>query len=177
MDHLPPHTIIGSGQHSWSNRCRLSPLPAYAHHSLSLGQVGQRFGQWEIIAPDRLYDEKWGGVRVPALCHGCESFEWVFLTGLRRGMSTQYRIDNDRGYEPGNLRWASRSTNARNTRISKLPEGWVFRQEEWPYERHTVEHLLRAGLSREDILARARLAVAERRKCWWRIEERLQSMT
>lgn len=30
------------------------------------------------------------------------------------------RIDNNRGYEPGNCRWVTRSENARNTRVNHL---------------------------------------------------------
>lgn len=244
MDRLPPHQIIGSGQHWWSNRCDLTPLPAYAHHSLNRDQVGQCFGQWEIIAPDRLYGARWGHALAPAMCHGCDSLVWVSLGNVTTGKSTQCnscsacsdvprwlvkrcsaqqqrcenprnpgyadyggrgitfefdsptaaaewvmwelglerdkeldRIDNDRGYAPGNLRWVSRSQNTRNTRASKLPEDWEYLEGDWPYARHTVERLLRAGLSREDILARARQAVVDRRKGWQRISARLESLT
>ena len=31
------------------------------------------------------------------------------------------RIDNDRGYEPGNVRWATRAEQSRNTRRSHSP--------------------------------------------------------
>ncbi len=32
------------------------------------------------------------------------------------------RIDNDRGYEPGNVRWVTRSENCRNTRVNRVVE-------------------------------------------------------
>jgi hypothetical protein len=47
-----------------------------------------------------------------------DSFE-TFLRDVGPRPSRQYtldRIDNDRGYEPGNVRWATRTTQMRNTR-------------------------------------------------------------
>lgn len=45
------------------------------------------------------------------------------------------------------------------------------------YAESTVRRLLSSGLSRDQIIARAKRAVAERRKGWPRIESRLASMT
>jgi hypothetical protein len=86
------------------------------------------------------------------------------------------RIDNNGHYEPGNLRIASSQLNRRNTRRNKLGLGWTYVPAQWPYERLTVERLLRSGLTREEILARAQKAVDEKRKGWRRIRARLESM-
>jgi hypothetical protein len=43
--------------------------------------------------------------------------------GSRPDGSTMDRIDNDRGYEPGNMRWATRSMQGRNRRSGVVPRG------------------------------------------------------
>lgn len=84
------------------------------------------------------------------------------------------RVDNNRGYAPGNLRWATRVQNMANRRITILEE---YRPENWPYAEGVVRKKLRQGFSREEIIEHARLAVKEKRKNWRTIEQRLQSMT
>jgi hypothetical protein len=84
------------------------------------------------------------------------------------------RIDNSKGYAPGNLRFADHRTNCINQRRNILPE---WNPSEWPYSRVVVVKLLKAGTSREGILARARLAVQEKRKNWRGILAKLESMT
>ena len=84
------------------------------------------------------------------------------------------RVDNNRGYAPGNLRWATRKQNAANRQNTILEE---YKPEEWPYAVGVVRRRLREGLTREQIIEQARQAVKEKRKNWRGIEQRLQSMT
>lgn len=84
------------------------------------------------------------------------------------------RIDNDGNYEPGNLRWASREKNLGNRRLTVLPK---WNPEEWPYARTVVTRKLSQGLTREQILEDARLAVQEKRKGWQKIADKLASLT
>jgi len=84
------------------------------------------------------------------------------------------RVDNNGHYELTNLRWASRAQQMANRSVTRLSE---YDPQFWPYEEHTVRRLLSEGFSREEILARAEVAVKEKRKGWHRIQARLLSMT
>lgn len=71
------------------------------------------------------------------------------------------RIDNEKGYEPGNLRWETRAENSANTRRTRKVfwEGMVYSATAWgkkytKYSSTTVARFLRAGILPTDILAR-----------------------
>lgn len=83
------------------------------------------------------------------------------------------RIDNNKGYAPGNIRFVTRQQNARNRRVTVLSE---FHQMYWPYVENVVYRKLISGMTREEIIESARLAVKEKRKNWRLIEARLEFM-
>ena len=84
------------------------------------------------------------------------------------------RIDNDKDYEVGNLRFASHKENNRNKRNTVLSE---FKQVHWPFSYPVVIRKLSAGANRNRIIEDAHLAVVERRKNWRTIDARLDFMT
>ena len=84
------------------------------------------------------------------------------------------RINNDKDYAPGNLRFATHSVNNSNKRCTVLSH---FSQEYWPYARSVVIRKLSQGLTREEIIQDAETAVFERRKNWRIISARLDFMT
>lgn len=84
------------------------------------------------------------------------------------------RIDNNGNYAPGNVRWATRKENYANRRCTRFEE---WRPQDWPYSKNQVSRRLKAGMTREQILADAWKAVAEKRKNWRGILEKLRSMT
>jgi hypothetical protein len=99
---------------------------------------------------------------------------WVMDNlGLHRHLELD-RIDNNGHYEPGNLRYATRTTQQKNRRDSKV----TIQTEEWakiksPYGVFTTLRMLRLDWSEQQIIASAKKAVQEKRKNWRTIEENL----
>ena len=100
---------------------------------------------------------------------------WIMknLSGVRREGEID-RIDNNRGYAPGNIRFVTHAENQRNKRNTRLP---YWDPAEWPYARSVVVRKIAAGMTRSKIIAEARKAVREKRKNWKGIAIKLSCMT
>lgn len=84
------------------------------------------------------------------------------------------RIDNNGHYEPGNIRFVTRKENCSNRRITRLVE---WNPTYWPYARNVVVRKIAQGMSREEIIQDAILAVQDKRKNWRIIDAKLDFMT
>jgi hypothetical protein len=84
------------------------------------------------------------------------------------------RIDTNRGYEVGNLRFVTRKEQMANRRLTVLSR---YEPSYWPYSETTVRKKLAQGESREQIIQDAKDAVSSKRKNWSCIQKRLESMT
>lgn len=105
-----------------------------------------------------------------------EAAQWMMdHCGLQKDREID-RISNDGHYEAGNLKWSSKSEQMLNNRRTKVPRGFNYRENEWPYSKDTTLKYVRAGMSRGQILQMAREAVAAKRKNWRGIQKRLESM-
>lgn len=88
-----------------------------------------------------------------------EASRWVLETlGLPPDRCYQLdRIDNDGHYEPGNLRWANQVANMNNTRKAGARDAFMSFRKRFPdvmYADATLEKLIRAGMSDEEIVSR-----------------------
>lgn len=89
--------------------------------------------------------------------------EWIVenLGYPKKGESID-RIDNSKGYSPGNLRWASRTVQAQNKRPKGCSEEWArikrlhILKPEFGIER--IREFVKEGLSDEQIISRKRTA-------------------
>jgi len=94
------------------------PIPKYSHTKL--------YGIWESIK-QRCYNpnvkqyKDYGGRGISMCDEWHKSFfafrEWAFVSGYKQGLQID-RIDNDKGYSPGNCRFVSRKEQMRNRRNS-----------------------------------------------------------
>jgi hypothetical protein len=91
------------------------------------------------------------------------------------------RIDNDGHYSPDNLRLVTSRENKLNSRTEIVllsVDGELIPWADWdsPYSPRLTQRLAAAGLTAEQILDRAREAVAKKVKNWRAIALRLQSL-
>jgi hypothetical protein len=126
-------------------------LPEY----LSWNSMRQR-----CCNPNALNYENYGG-RGIEVCERWQLFEnFVADMGKRPENHSLDRIDNDKGYEPGNCRWATRKEQSSNTRRCRFHE--------WNGEMCTMARLAEiAGLSRPTMFKRLM-------KLGWSLEAAMQ---
>lgn len=87
---------------------------------------------------------RYGG-RGITVCERWQKFEnFLADMGERPGDLTLDRIDNDRGYEPGNCRWTTRAVQVRNRGATKLTEAQV----------QDIRRLLASGALQREAAAR-----------------------
>jgi hypothetical protein len=106
-----------------ARKARAKPKPERKHRH---GMSGSRsYKIWSCMRarcenPNHNHYSYYGG-RGIAVCEQWKNFEG-FLADMGEAPSgmTIERVDNDRGYEPGNCRWASRADQNRNTRRNRL---------------------------------------------------------
>jgi hypothetical protein len=73
--------------------------------------------KWRCLDPNNKDFPRWGGAGVTIWPEWVDSFERFFAdVGPRPKGTTLDRIDGTRGYEPGNVRWATPTEQARNRR-------------------------------------------------------------
>lgn len=104
--------------------------------------------------------DQYGGRGIGVCSRWRRSFE-AFLADMGRKPGPTYsidRIENDRGYEPGNCRWATKTEQARNRRTVRIVD--------WQGKRQTIaEWALETGLSV--------LTIRQRLRSHWSIERTL----
>lgn len=136
----------------------------YGQAFKSLLRLGAQAKQ-RCVNPNSIGFSNYGGRGISFLFPSIRAFaEWV-ANNLGPKPSEKFsldRIDNERGYEPGNLRWATRAEQARNKRVYKRTKnGERIRtlktmRQDLTYE--TIRLWVRDGLSDEEILNRGKYA-------------------
>lgn len=83
--------------------------------------------KWRCLDPNNADYPRWGGRGIGVCQEWVDSFEAFYAhLGPRPKGTTLDRIDGSRGYEPGNVRWATPKQQARNRKdfvIIKTPLG------------------------------------------------------
>lgn len=115
------------GQHTTSCGCRrmLACVEARTTHGEAARPRSAEYKVWtdmksRCLNPQRRAFANYGARGITVCERWSGSFE-AFLSDMGRRPSGNHeidRIDNDRGYEPGNCRWVPRAENVRNRRVS-----------------------------------------------------------
>ena len=121
---VPPHRI--SAWEEGRASCRCAKAARTERRTSASGVRSPEYNAWKNMRdrcnrPAVKNFSRYGG-RGIAVCERWESFE-NFLADMGPKPSPDHSIDrvnNDRGYEPGNCAWATRKTQSRNRRTTRL---------------------------------------------------------
>lgn len=111
--------------------------------------------------PDNTSFPRYGGrgIAVDPAWHGPEGFHrFLAYVGPRPAGTSIERIDNDKGYRPGNVRWATAKEQQNNRGLSRIItfDGKAMNVRDWSRHlgmgKNTVDARLRAGWSVERAL-------------------------
>jgi hypothetical protein len=125
-----PRTVRRGWGKFCSQRCKLrfeNEQRFVRHGEARKGAKTVEYRVWRGIKDRCLYPLRrgyagYGGRGIGVCPEWARSFE-TFLRDVGRRPGPGYsldRIDNDQGYRPGNVRWATRSEQARNTRANRV---------------------------------------------------------
>lgn len=106
-------------------------------------RYSREYGSWQAMKarcldPRNKDYPRWGGRGITICQEWIESFEAFFAhTGPRPAGTTLDRIDGTKNYEPGNVRWATATDQARNRRGAFT---WHVRGVEFPSHGEAAKH-------------------------------------
>jgi hypothetical protein len=101
---------------------------AIKHGDTAGGRIAVEHKCWasmkaRCLNPSALNFKHYGGRGITVCDEWVDDYE-AFLAHVGRRPSSQHsldRVDNERGYEPGNVRWATKTEQARNRRPRRDP--------------------------------------------------------
>lgn len=137
-------------------------------HGMSLHPAYRNWVHAKTRCNDKSNDcYKYYGGRGIKVCERWASFEgfWEDMGALWRQGLTLDRIDNDKGYEPGNCRWATareQANNRRNNRIILTPKGNMTASDaakEFGVKRNTIFTRLRADWPEDQLFNTPRFSM------------------
>lgn len=159
------------GREKAADRCRRLKV---THGEGGHGRETVEYRAWQSIKTRCCvptdYHYKWYGARGITMCAEWQQSYPAFLAHVGRKPRPEYsldRIDNNKGYEPGNVRWATQTQQTRNSRKAIIIEFDGERRclTEWAEKIGinviTLKKYLRRGESIREI--QARFSKSERR--------------
>lgn len=178
----------GCGASGWTNYANLRRGKSRGCQSCSARANAPPYPNWlrsrveamrdRCTNPDNKGWKNYGGrgieFRFPSTRDGAI---WIMQNlGLHRDLDID-RENNNGHYEPGNLRYLTRSQNMHNQRRSKITQAdsdWADTSS--PLGKHATRRYLAAGYPKESIIGLAYKSVLDKRKNWRGIRDRLVAL-